>query len=56
MTHVLIEVEVTVLDQEDDAISVALEMVKDSLARRPRKWQTTTFVSEGDVEVKDWRP
>jgi hypothetical protein len=55
MTQVLIEVEVTVLDREPDAAFVALEMVKDSLSRRAPKWQTMTFVSEGDVGVRGRR-
>jgi hypothetical protein len=55
MTQVLIEVEVTVLDREPDAAFVALEMVKDSLSRRLPKWQTITFVSEGDVGVRGRR-
>ena len=55
MSKVRIEVTVTVQDDGvRNSAAFALEMVKDALASRPQKWQGSTFVSEGDVTVKEW--
>lgn len=35
-----------------DCREVAVEMVKDALASRAARWQSTTFVTEGDVHAR----